>query len=67
MWKRDFLGNRGNDPALFVPDVLDNLYENKKKVASLRASEMVKSNNRKVFVKDREVRKKEVNLRGFAI
>lgn len=29
----------------------DNLYENKKKVASLRASEIVKSKNRKTVVK----------------
>lgn len=31
--------------------ILDNLYENKKKVASLRASEIVKSKNRKMLVK----------------
>lgn len=31
--------------------ILDNLYENKEKVASLRASEIVKSKNRKMLVK----------------
>lgn len=31
--------------------ILDNLYENKKKVAFLRASEIIKSKNRKMLVK----------------
>lgn len=39
--------------------ILDNLYENKEKVASLRASEIVKSKNRKMLVKIEKLGKKK--------